>query len=221
MNLAASPDFQEEIVGREVVPGNPNVVRVLFRHRDALVLPIADWVDYGLKIGLKVPPDVIRQFVRRANMVDALQLARVYLTGRVKTSAQVTTYLQRKGVDSDAISDAIRHLEQIGALDDEAYAVQFVEVYGKRTGRQQLYQKLLQRGIPRDIAKDAVASHLAQDVEMTAAIEWANKYIRRHGLPEDARARMKMMQHLARKGCPSEIVRRAVEIVLRHADGEA
>ncbi|GMA61485.1 RecX family transcriptional regulator [Alicyclobacillus fastidiosus] len=212
--MAASPDFLDTIVGREAVPGDPNVVRVLFHHRDALLLRVADWVDLHLKVGLTVASELHVELVRRANMVGALQLARTYLTGRVKTSAQVKSFLERKEVEEGVIGDVIRHLEQIGVLDDAAYAALFIEQSGERTGRRQLMEKLLRRGVPRDVVQDALVHHLSRDVELTAAIGWAEKYVRRHGRPTDARERLKLMQHLARKGCPSEVVRRAIDVAL-------
>lgn len=203
------------IVGREAVPGDPNVVRVLFHHRDALLLRVVDWVDLQLKIGSTVTGELHAELVRRATMLGALQIARAYLTGRVKTSAQVKAFLERKEVEDDVIGDVIHHLERIGVLDDRAYAALFIEQSGERSGRRQLMEKLLRRGVPRDVVQDALANHLSRDVEVTAAIGWAQKYIRRHGRPTDARARLKLMQHLARKGCPSEVVRRAIDVALQ------
>lgn len=178
------------------------------------MIAISDWVDLNLKIGLSVTEDDLEQIRHRARVMEALRLAIRYLTGRVRTTDQVRHYLMRKQVESDLIDDVVHRLKQQHVLDDVLYAQLFVEQSGERIGRQRLFAKLRGRGISHDVASEAIANHLQPEVEQEALMMAANKFIRQKGIPSTPEERMKLMNHLVRKGFAISQIRSGIDFLL-------
>lgn len=219
LSLATLPEPNEDvIVAREPVMGDPNAVRVLFHIRLALVIAITDWVELGLKVGLPVDADLFEVLTQRAVIREAEKLALTYLTGRVRTASQVRSMFKRKEVDDAVAAAVVKRLQARNIIDDERYATWFVEQAGVRAGRQQLMAKLLRRGIERETAKQVIDRHFTSDDELQAARLSAEKYLRRHGRIEEYKDKMKLLQHLARRGFSQDVAMEIVKII-QNEDG--
>lgn len=198
------------IVAREPIAEDPNSVRVLFSHADPVRISVADWVNFGLKIGIEVTGQLFQEMQERDRISVGERLATNYLTGRVRTSAQVRVYLARKEIESDVIDAVIDRLTQKHIIDDAQYAALYVDQKGARLGRRALSAKLRQFGIERSVIDEALSENLSAEVELEAIEQAAEKYIRRRGRPETSIDRAKMMQFLARKGFPNDVIQTVV-----------
>ncbi|WAH35339.1 regulatory protein RecX [Alicyclobacillus dauci] len=214
-----SPNI-DEIVGREPVPGDPNAVRVLFHNEPPLVLSIFDWVNLGLKVNLGISEALRTVLIHHANILIAERTATAYLTGRVRTASQVRAHLERKGVSEVLTSEIVERLQRRGVIDDEQYALMYVEQQGERYSRGQLISKLRSRGIDAQTAKDAVVKALSSDVEYHAAKQAADKFVRRHGPLGDRKSSMKLMQYLFRRGFEPDLIRKIVQTLEADAHDE-
>ncbi len=216
MILSLTHSDSIQIVGRGSSPsGDPDVIRVLFSDSSTCVLTVADWVDLGLRVGKEVPHSLKQEIDARSRCVEAERIAVSYLTGRVKTAAQVRQYLQRRELEADVIDTVIRRLEARGMIDDALYAAWYVEREGQRLGRAQLIQRLKHRGIAPDVAQFAVRDHLAPDVELDTALRLAQKYLRRRGWFKTSADRLKFMAYLYGKGVSSELAGRVLRSLER------
>lgn len=209
-NLKTYNSEETSVIAREPALGDPNIVRVLFSNSASYMLTVSDWVEIGLKLNEIVSEKQMLEVERRARSVEAERTAVAYLTNRVKTSSQVKTYLVRKGVEDDVIEQVIARLQRRGIVNDEQYAAWFIERESGRMSRRQLFSKLLQRGISRDIVKQALGEHVPDGAEHDVALRTATKYVRQKGLPTSRNERLRLMQNLARKGFASDLIQRVM-----------
>jgi len=126
--------------------------------------------------------------------------------------------LREKGVDEDALAQAIYQLHEDGALDDERFAVRYAE--DKRElagwGPERLRKALKERGLPDDLIDPALAAE-SRDDQLQRAVDFlASKDLAVEG-PEERR---KALGALARRGFESEVSYEAMrEHERRRRDG--
>ena len=112
----------------------------------------SELLRFGLYVGLDISPETVVQLqksgarsetrVRAANMISARPLSKKELTRR----------LVQKGAEADDAGAAAAYLENIGALDDAAYAAMLVRHYSAQGyGSARLRDELYRRGVPREL----------------------------------------------------------------------
>ena len=104
-------------------------VLVYLEGGDLLRITESELLRFGLYVGLDISPETVVQLqksgarsetrVRAANMISARPLSKRELTRR----------LVQKGSEADDAGAAAEYLEEIGALDDAAYAAMLVRHY--------------------------------------------------------------------------------------------
>ena len=115
-------------------------------------------------MGLDISPETVVQLqksgarsetrVRAANMISARPLSKRELTRR----------LVQKGSEADDAGAAAEYLENIGALDDAAYAAMLVRHYSAQGyGSARLRDELYRRGVPRELWDEAMEQMPEQD----------------------------------------------------------
>ncbi|GMA55500.1 SOS response regulatory protein OraA/RecX [Alicyclobacillus sacchari] len=208
----------DSIVGREPAGGtSARLVRVHFQQAASLVIAVADWVELGLKLGMSVDFELYAELRMRATDAEVEQKALSYLTGRVKTAQHVQQYLLRRGCPEDAVERVMQRLYDKGIVDDEAYAVMFVEAARNKVGQRQIWMRLRQRGVAPEIARTAIAKTISEESQLEAALQCALKYVRRRGEMKDRNDKLRLISHLQQKGFTMDIARKTVEAV-EHMD---
>ncbi len=110
--------------------------------------------------------------------------------------------------DADTAQRTVEQLEELGLLDDAAYAARLVQdlTAVKRSSRRQTLQTLQQRGIERDLAEEAVEAAEIDDFEQALALLRQKRYNR----DCDEKQRRRMADFLARRGFSYDVIRRAM-----------
>jgi regulatory protein len=113
------------------------------------------------------------------------------VAGRELSRQQVRERLLRTGFDRAAVDRAIDRLVADGAIDDRRFAAEYVRIAARRKGRGPLRiaRELAQKGVPDDMARQALDAAFSQG-DAEAALE---KAIARH-----ARAPLDDQRHLRR-----------------------
>jgi regulatory protein len=160
-----------------------------------------------------------------AEDVDPVQRARDVclrlLTVRARTRLELHQALLRKGFTAEVADQVLGRLDEVGLIDDAAFAEEWVR--SRHTyhglGRRALTAELRRKGVT---AEDAAAAVSTVDAaaEEERARELVRKRLRSLGSAEDAARVRKLVGMLARRGYGQELAFRVVREELQSAGTE-
>lgn len=163
---------------------------------DPLRITRAELLQFGLHQGMDLPPELVveleKSYKRSSLRAKGAQLA----SGRMLSKKELREKLVRKGAGEEEAQDIALWLEELGAVDERAYAGILVRHYAAaHYGKKRIVQELQRRGIPRELMEEA----LEQLPEPCEAIEGylAAKY---KGRSLDFDERRKLGNALLRRG---------------------
>jgi regulatory protein len=155
---------------------------------------------------------------------DAAELAREIclrqLAVRPRTRAELATALQRRGIADDIAATVLDRYDQVGLIDDVAFARAWVTSrhHGRGLARRALAHELRQRGVDADAAGEAL-DELDDSTEAATARALIDRKLRTvRGEPEQVFRRLVGM--LARKGYPPGLAIRSVKDALAAQSAE-
>ena len=146
---------------------------------------------------------------------DAEEVARKILldqlTGQARSRSELATKLSKKRVPDGVAERLLDRFEEVGLVDDTAFARAWVESRqpGKGLGRRALAQELRRKGIEDEVARDALDQIEPEDEE-AAARALVRRKIRSLRAKDRATATRRLAGMLARKGHGGELVWRVV-----------
>ncbi|WP_432572779.1 regulatory protein RecX [Kineococcus sp. SYSU DK005] len=146
------------------------------------------------------------------------------LTMAPRTRAQLAEKLAAKDVPEQVATDVLDRFEEVGLVDDGAFAEAYVHSRSRQRGRRALAQELRRKGVEDEVAREAVEA-VDDEVEEAAARELLRRPLAAsRGLERAARQR-RLAGVLARRGYPPGLVMRLVREAIgedehHEADGE-
>lgn len=150
-------------------------------------------------------PDADQEAVARKILLDTL-------TGQARSRSELATKLARKGVPEEVAERLLNRFEEVGLVDDEAFARLWVQSRqsGKGLARRALAQELRRKGID-----DETARTVLEEVDPDDEVESARLLVRRKlrtaaSLDRDTAIR-RLSGMLARKGYPAGVSFRVVK----------
>ena len=148
----------------------------------------------------------------------ARQIALRQLTAGPRSRSQLEQALRRKDCPEDVAATVLDRLEEVGLVDDEAYAGMLVrsQQAGRGLARRALRQELRKKGVDDETAQAAL-----DDVDPHAEEERARELVAKrlrslHGLEPHVQTR-RLAGMLARKGYDGEVAMRVVREAVREA----
>jgi regulatory protein len=138
------------------------------------------------------------------------------LTGTPRTRKQLANALRRRGIPDDAAEEVLSRFEDVGLIDDAAFAEAWVESrhHGRGLARRALARELRTKGVESALIDDAVGQLDSEQEEQTARELVERKLRATRGLDREKRIR-RLAGMLARKGYAEgvalRVVRRALE----------
>jgi regulatory protein len=139
-------------------------------------------------------PEADQEAVARKILLDQL-------TASARSRSELSTKLARKGVPDEIAARLLDRFEEVGLVDDQAFARAWVRSRqpGKGLARRALAQELRRKGVDDDVARVAL-----DEVDPDDEVEAARVLVRRRlrtviGLPRDTVVR-RLAGMLARKG---------------------
>jgi regulatory protein len=156
-------------------------------------------------------PDADAEEVARKILLDQL-------TGQARSRAELATKLARKQVPEDVAERLLTRFEEVGLIDDAAFARLWVESRqpGKGLGRRALAQELRRKGINDEVAREALEEVDSEDEE-EAARALVRRKLRTLRRVDHATATRRLAGMLARKGHTGDVVWRVVREELDEA----
>jgi regulatory protein len=152
-------------------------------------------------------------------MADPTSVARSIglnlLDAAPKTRAQLAEAMRKRGVPDDAANSVLDRFEEVGLIDDAAFANAWVtsRQAGRGLAPRKLSNELRQRGVAEPLIAEAVGSVDSEDVEAAARDLVTRRARATAGMPTVVRMR-RLVALLNRKGYSGELAVRVVREVL-------
>jgi regulatory protein len=168
------------------------------------------------------PPDPEADPRTRGSEPDPLDWARQIvlrqLTAAPRSRAQLEQALRRKDCPDDVAAVVLDRMEEVGLVDDVAYAGMLVrsQQAGRGLARRALAQELRRKGVDDETAQAALDEVDPHDEEDRARELVAKKMRSMSGLEPVVQTR-RLAGLLARKGYPSDLSMRVVREAVREA----
>lgn len=150
---------------------------------------------------------------------DPVEVARTIvldrLTTRAHTRQELAQILAKKNVSSDAADHVLARMEEVGLIDDAAFAESWVESRQQRRhlSKRALRMELQRKGVDRDEV-DAALDQVDRSDERGAAEALARKKVRTMARLEPHVRRRRLAGALARRGFGSDVVSDVLREVL-------
>jgi regulatory protein len=143
------------------------------------------------------------------------------LATRPRTRAELAKALGRRGISEDVIGTVLDRYDEVGIIDDAAFAHAWVSSrhHARGLARRALAGELRQRGVDAETVNEALETLDDEDEATTARALVDRKLRTATGQPEAVFRRLVGM--LARKGYPPGVAIRAVKDALAARDAEA
>ena len=163
----------------------------------------------------------------RENVADdpearARQVCLRLLTLAPRTRGQLADALRKRGIPDEAADEVLGRFEDVGLIDDAAFARAWVESrhHSRGLAGRALSAELKQRGVAPDEIRAAIEDHLGPEAETEAARRLVDKKLAgTRGQPPEQRTR-RLAGMLARRGYPAGLAFRVIREALE-AEGEA
>jgi regulatory protein len=200
-----------EITALKYQKKNRNRVSVFLDGRFAFGIPAI--VAAGLRKGQFLSEAEIESLQDKGSIETALNRTLNYLSYRPRSRAEVVAYLQKRGNSEEQIEVTTDRLERAGLLDDEAFALYWVENRERfrPRGARALRYELRAKGIAESLIDQALASI---DVSASAHRAASRKAQQLSHLDQSTFKR-KLIEYLARRGFEYGV---AQEVAERHWD---
>ncbi len=159
-------------------------------------------------------PDADPEQVARTILLDQL-------TGRARSRKELSDKLRSKDVPDELATRLLDRFEEVGLVDDEAFARSWVagRQSAKGLARRALAQELRRKGVDDEVAREAL-DELEPEQEEQAARTLVRKKLRSLSRVDDVTATRRLVGMLARKGYGSGMAFAVVRDELSRAGRE-
>ena len=197
-------------------PRREGRLAVLVDGQPGAIVSLDEIERLNLHVGATIDPAALSEADADCALYDrALRL----LAARSRSAAEIRRRLRRDGAGADRIERVVGTLVSRGFLDDAAHArsVTRSRVRSRAASSRRIEQELRRQGVASDVATEAINEVFADEAvdESAVALAVARK---RAALLADLPApvqRRRLYGFLARRGYSPDIVRAAVEAVLK------
>jgi len=175
--------------------------------------------ELGLRVGGSVDVVLAQRLRAESSRLAVFDKAIDLLAVRARSTRNLQMRLRRAGAVDASIAAAIERLQQLGFLDDDAYARNLARsrVLSGGVSRRRIGQELQRRGVSREVADGAIAETL-EDVELDeegAARLAGEKRLRALRSYDAATQKQRLYAFLARRGYAPDVIARVVRDLMR------
>ena len=178
----------------------------------AFVLYKGELHHYRLQEGEEISDEVYSEIMEEILPKRAKLRAMNLLKARAYTVKQLTDKLREGGYPESIIEDAISYVISYGYLNDRFYAADYIEYNKETRSRTQIFNSLIQKGIPKEIVEEVWEENVQEegkDLEQKQILSWMKK---KNFVPSEAtyEEKQKFSAFLYRKGFQIDAIRCAL-----------
>ncbi|MBE7005286.1 MAG: regulatory protein RecX [Ruminococcaceae bacterium] len=163
---------------------------------DLLRITEEELLRFDLYTGLDISPEDVVKLKKCAAQSEARTRAAGMIAARPLSRKELQKRLCGKGAQEEDAAAAADWLEEIGALDDLAYAKMLVRRYSETGyGAARLRDELFRRGVPRELWDEALAEAIDPGEAIARIVASRTK-----GAPLDEKGRKRLADYLLRRG---------------------
>lgn len=167
--------------------------------------------DLGLHVGQQISEEELQNIVRAELVVKAKARALKLLEYRARSRMEIARRLRRAGFAEDVVEETLTRLEDLGLVDDAEFARSWVNhrLAGKVMGKARIKWELRQKGVPTDVAEEALSA-VDTDAERQSAIDAAKRRWQKDSSPDERTRRRRLASFLRRQGFDWETITEAL-----------
>ena len=168
----------------------------------------AGFTTSALEPGVELAGEEVRRLAELARASQLHARALRLLAGSAHSTRGLERKLLTRGAEPGLLAAELARLTNTGLLDDRSYAEAWVRLRLARhpEGQGPLLAGLLRRGVPRELAEQAVRSQLTEEAERAGAAALAEKLRRRSDMTPE-----RLHAALARRGFRRGLIRELLE----------
>lgn len=222
--------MKQKITRIQAVPELPSHQHLFLDDTPFLVIHATLIENFGLRIGLEIEAETIEKILAADEVMRAkncgLRVIREEKEGaqteelrppgkpKIYTKNEMHQRLEQEGFSREAVETAVEELIHSGHIRDRKYAENWIARRQKSNprGKTALKSELLDRGVDREVAEQAVAAVETED-EKQVALELAKKRAKQYKRLPVHVAKRRLHGFLARRGFGTEVVRYVMEQV--------
>ncbi len=156
---------------------------------------------YGIREQNELSDDEYGHIIRDILIKRAKERAMHILQGADKTERQIREKLERGRYPSLVIDEVIKFLLKYEYINDYDYSVSYIKTYSKSQSERLMREKLLQRGVDRDIIVTAMEDAMKEaDYDCQSIITDILRRKKYNNDTADIKEKNRMVSHLLRKG---------------------
>ena len=182
--------------------------RFLLTLEDGTILRVTEeeLLRFGLREGMDLDSDLLSEIQKSAKSSDTKVRAANMISARPLSKQELQKRLVQKGSGEEDSAAAVEWLEDLGAVNDEAYAATLVRHYSARGyGVLRIREELRRRGVPRELWDNALEERPESSETLDALIQKKCK-----GGLSDPKERKRVADSLMRRGFSWNEVRAAL-----------
>ncbi|MSU76193.1 hypothetical protein EXS54_01845 [Patescibacteria group bacterium] len=161
-------------------------------------------LESGIGQGDEIAEEQLNPFIERDGVGKVVTKALDYVSRRPHSEAELRTKLGKKDYDEAHIDDALVRLNELGYLDDEAFARQWIAERGTARGQRLLQMELRRKGVADAIIEQVLAEDTPD--ELSHAKDLATKRLSRLSGQPPAVVRRRLTDYLARRGYSYDVI---------------
>jgi regulatory protein len=172
--------------------------------RGDVTVGVDAWVRGATGVPAPPPPDVVASGPDADPESVARKILLDQLTGQARTRAELRGKLAAKNVPDEVAERLLDRFEEVGLIDDAAFARSWVESRqgGRGLAPRALAQELHRKGVAPEVAREAL-DLVDDDAQRAAASALVAKKLRTMRSLDQTTATRRLVGMLARKGYPS------------------
>jgi regulatory protein len=205
----------------------PRFVSVLIDENDKYVLHKDVAVKFGLRKGADISELKIKELLLQNEFHIAKDTALRYLSYRQRTEYEIRSKLTQKKYKQKIIEYTIQNFKKIGLINDKEFAESFARdtLKKKGIGKALLKQKLLNKGLPKDVITPVIENTYKTINEKETAIQIAKKqlkkYENRKNKSTDKENQIRLSNFLAQRGFSWDIISQVIRQIFKRISEEA
>ena len=193
---------------REIVPLGKKRFRVVCESDDSFILYQGELQMYGIRENAECSAQTYERLCSEVFRKRAYNRCMYLLEKQDYTERQIRQKLEEGLIPAAVIEETVQHLKEIRAIDDRRYAQTYLRTNRTRYSARLLEQKLLQRGINRDLVRQLMEedTEMMPDEPQQIRVLLEKKHYDPVSAEPEERERMRLA--LQRKGFSVQLIRK-------------